>query len=68
MVMIFAPLLAQPVSEEAMLAGMWGGMLSMVVPLSLWAVTTLYGLWGAARCLGGHDFKYAVIGSWLEDR
>ena len=68
MVLIFAPLLAQPVSEEAMLAGMWGGMLLMVLPLSLWAVTILYGLWGAVRCLGGHNFKYLVVGNWLEHR
>ena len=68
MAMIFLPLFSDPVSEEAVLAGTWGGMLLMVVPLSLWAVTTLYGLWGAARCLGGHDFKYVVIGNWLEDR
>lgn len=66
--MIFVPLFANPVSEEAMLAGVWGGMFLMVVPLGIWAVTILYGLWGAARCLGGHDFRYIIIGNWLENR
>ncbi len=68
MAMIFVPLFANPASEEAMLAGLWGGMLLMVVPLGIWAVTILYGLWGAARCLGGHSFRYIIIGNWLESR
>lgn len=68
MAMIFVPLFADPVSEEAMLAGVWGGMFLMVVPLGIWAVTILYGLWGSVRCLGGHDFKYIIIGNWLEGR
>jgi uncharacterized Tic20 family protein len=68
MAMIFLPLLADPISEQAVLAGTWGGMLLMIVPLSIWAMTVLYGLFGAARCIGGHNFKYVVIGSWLEKR
>lgn len=68
MTMIFVPLFADPPSEEAMLAGMWGGMLLMVVPLGIWAVTILYGLWGTARCLSGHQFKYVLIGNWLENK
>ena len=38
----------------------------MIFPLGFMALTTLYGLWGAVRSTGGHDFKYAVIGNWLE--
>ncbi len=38
----------------------------MIVPLAIWGITILYGLWGAVRCLGGYDFRYAIIGRWLE--
>jgi hypothetical protein len=47
---------------------LWAGLILMIVPLSIWGLTILYGLWGAARCLGGHDFKYAIIGNWLESQ
>jgi len=36
------------------------------VPLGIWALTILYGLWGAVRCLGGRDFEYAIIGNWIK--
>ena len=29
---------------------------------------TLYGLWGAVQSFGGHDFRYLIIGDWLERR
>jgi hypothetical protein len=48
--------------------GLWAGLILMIVPLGIWGLTILYGLWGAARCLGGHDFKYAIIGNWLESQ
>ena len=67
MAMIFAPLLANPQAyETAPPAGMWAGLVLMVVPLGVWALTILYGLWAAVRCLGGHDFRYAIIGKWLQ--
>jgi uncharacterized Tic20 family protein len=46
-------------------SGMWIGMFLMVIPLAIWGLTILYGLWGAVRCLGGHDFEYVVVGKWL---
>jgi uncharacterized Tic20 family protein len=52
--------------ETAPPAGLWIGLILMVVPLGIWGLSILYGLWGGVRCLGGHDFKYAVIGNWLE--
>ena len=67
MLMLFAPLSANPAAYEAALpAGFWVGLLLMVVPLGLWGLTIVYGLWGAARCLGGHDFRYVLIGNWVE--
>ncbi len=65
--MFLPPLLANPeIYDTAPPAGMWAGLGLMLVPLAIWGLSILYGLWGAARCLGGHDFKYAIIGNWLE--
>jgi hypothetical protein len=47
---------------------MWVGLGLIAVPLAIWGVTILYGLWGAVRCFGGHDFRYVIIGRWLEDQ
>ncbi len=44
----------------------WVGLGSMVIPLATMAVLGLYGLWGALRVWQGRDFRYALIGSWLE--
>jgi uncharacterized Tic20 family protein len=69
MLMLFAPLFANPAAyETALPAGFWVGLLLMVVPLGLWGLTIVYGLWGAARCFGGHDFLYILIGSWVESQ
>jgi uncharacterized Tic20 family protein len=67
--MILVPLWTSPGAyEQAPPAGMWIGLFLIVVPLAVWGVTILYGLWGAARCLGGYDFRYALIGRWLESQ
>ena len=69
MVLLFVPLAAAPGAyEQAPPAGMWVGLFLIIVPLGIWALTILYGLWAAARCLGSHDFRYAVIGRWLESQ
>jgi hypothetical protein len=47
---------------------LWAGLILMIVPPGIWGLIILYGLWGAGRCLGGHDFKYAIIGKWLESQ
>lgn len=64
--MILIPLVGNPDAYTyAPPAGLWVGLFLMIVPFGIWGLTILYGLYGAARCLGGHDFKYAVIGNWL---
>jgi len=67
MAMLLPPLFANPSAyEKAPPAGLWIGLLLMVVPAGISVLTVLYGLWGAVRCWGGHDFRYAIIGRWLE--
>ncbi len=44
----------------------WVAMISMVLPLIYMVLVGLYGLWGAARTWQGRDFKYLLIGGWLE--
>ena len=65
--MILVPVISNPAAyETALPAGFWGGLLLIIVPLGIWGVAILYGLWAAARCLGGHDFEYVLIGRWVE--
>ncbi len=67
--LIFVPLLSNPGAYESTPpAGLWVGLALMIVPFGIWGLTILYGLYGAVRCLGGHDFKYAVIGNWLDSQ
>lgn len=42
------------------------GLGSMVIPLLYMLVIGLYGLWGALQTWQGKDFRYVVIGPWLE--
>ena len=44
----------------------WIAMISMVIPLIYMVLVGLYGLWGALRTWQGKDFKYLIIGGWLE--
>lgn len=65
--LIMVPLIIDPMAYETTPpAGIWIGMFLMVVPMAIWGLTILYGLWAAVRCLGGHDFRYAIIGNWLK--
>jgi uncharacterized Tic20 family protein len=67
MALILPPILSDPVAyENAVPPGMWWGLGLMAIPLAIWGLAILYGLWGAVRCLGGHEFRYLVIGRWLE--
>ncbi len=65
--LIMLPLIANPgMYDTSPPAGLWVGMALMVVPLVIWGLTILYGLWGAVRTLSGHDFKYAIAGDWVK--
>ena len=44
----------------------WISLISMVIPLFYMVLIGLYGLWGAVRTWQGKDFRYFLIGSWLE--
>ena len=37
-------------------------------PIGVLGPSILYALWGAARCLGGHDFRYAIVGKLVGRR
>jgi hypothetical protein len=39
----------------------------MVIPFGVWALIILYGVFGAARAFAGADFKYAIVGDWLQE-
>jgi len=67
--MIMVPMINNPGAyQDVPPAGMWVGLALMIVPLGAWGLTIVYGLVGAVRCLGGHDFKYVIIGNWLKSR
>ena len=67
MALLFLPLLTNPEAyETGVPPGLWAGLCLMIIPLAIWGLTLLYGLWGGVRCLSGHDFKYALVGGWLE--
>lgn len=66
MVMSLPPLASNPDAYQyTPPVGLWIGLFLMVIPLAIWGLTILYGLWGAVRCLGGHDFQYLIVGKWL---
>jgi uncharacterized Tic20 family protein len=65
--MFLPPMLADPGAYQTTPPpGLWIGIILMVVPIGIWGLTILYGLWGAVRCLSGRDFQYAVVGKWTE--
>ncbi len=44
----------------------WISLVSMVIPLIYMLLIALYGLWAGLRTWQGHDFRYLLIGPWLE--
>ena len=64
MIPLIAQIDANP--DAAPPAIFWISMLGMVIPLFYMMVVGLYGLWGALRTWQGKDFRYFLIGSWLE--
>ena len=69
-VLSLIPLIAQaetnPDAEPS--AFFWIMLISMLIPLIYMALASLYGLWGALGTWQGKDFKYPIIGDWLEKR
>jgi len=64
--MILLPVFANPNAyESAPPAGLWVGLILLIVPIAVTKLLVLYGLWGALRCLGGHAFRYALVGRWV---
>lgn len=69
MAAILQPLIADPAAYETTPpATIWIGLVFMVIPLGVWALIILYGVFGAARAFAGADFKYAIVGDWLQER
>lgn len=71
--MIPAGVLAAEGSEELGIISLLLGIPVAFFPFCLIGILALaglalvlYGLYGAARVLQGHDFRYALIGRWLE--
>ena len=64
------PLIEQTESnpDAAPPAIFWISMISMVIPLIYMVIIGVYGLWGALRTWQGKDFRYLLIGDWLEKR
>lgn len=63
------PIIGNPERYENQVpATLWLGLALIIIPLGVWGLTILYGLYGAVCCFGGHDFKYAVIGDWLKSQ
>ncbi len=39
---------------------------SMMIPFALMLIVVIYGLWAAIRTWQGREFRYPVLGGWLE--
>ena len=52
--------------EAAPPAIFWIAMITTVIPILYMVAVGMYGLWGALRTWQGKDFKYLLIGAWLE--
>jgi hypothetical protein len=64
MIPLIAQIDANP--DAAPPAIFWISMLGMLIPLFYMTLVTLYGLWAAVRTWQGKDFRYFLLGSWLE--
>jgi hypothetical protein len=57
---------AQANPDAAPPAIFWIATTMAVIPITYMVLLGLYGLWGAVRTWQGKDFKYLLIGGWLE--
>lgn len=62
------PLIAQAESnpDATPPAVFWIAMILMIIPLIYMILVGLYGLWGGVRTWQGKEFRYLLIGRWLE--
>jgi uncharacterized Tic20 family protein len=60
------PLIGMADSASAPPPLFYVGLGSMAIPFAVMLILWLYGLWAALRVWQGHDFRYALIGGWLE--
>jgi len=54
--------------DAALPAIFWVSLASMIIPIIYMTLVSFYGLWGAVRTWQGKDFRYLLIGNWLEKR
>jgi hypothetical protein len=57
---------AQANPDAAPPAVFWIATILSVIPATYMLLVGLYGLWGAVRTWQGTDFRYLLIGGWLE--
>jgi uncharacterized Tic20 family protein len=57
---------AQAMPDAAPPPLFWISLSGMALPLLIAVVIGLYGLWAAIRVWQGRDFRYILIGRWLE--
>lgn len=67
-IVMMPSIISSPTNNAIPPDAIWAGLSLLCFPVILMGLATLYGLWGAIRCLGGHDFNYILIGNWLRDR
>ena len=60
------PLIAEPDRYAEPPAFFWLGLLSVIVPLAIMGLLVVYGLWGAVRAFQGGQFRYLLVGRWIE--
>lgn len=46
---------------------LWLTISSMFIPLALMAIVVIYAFWGGYQVWQGQDFRYPLIGRWLEN-
>lgn len=63
------PAMANPNQySDAPPAGFFVVLSLLCIPILIWVLWTLYGLWAALRAWQGEDFRYALVGSALAKR
>ena len=56
----------ETMGDETLPTIFWVSNGSMIIPFGLMMLLGGYGLWGAWQCWQGKDFRYQIVGGWLE--